>query len=95
MIRFDQIVPFYYVFSKVGLVSKYSKLSIKRPVLSNDLVWIFLKKSLLNDQVHFRKKWSYYFISWHSQFLGFIKRPGLDIWKKSLLNDQHYLFFKF
>ena len=23
------------------------------------------------------------------------KRPGLDIWKKSLLNDQHYLFFKF
>ena len=63
MIRFDQIVPFYYVFSKVGLVSKYSKLSIKRPVLSNDLVWIFPKKSLLKDQynlifVEFNKRTS-------------------------------------
>ena len=24
-----------------------------------------------------------------------IKRPGLDVWKKSLLNNQYYLFFKF
>jgi hypothetical protein len=31
----------------------------------------------------------------HSQFLVSIKRPGLDIWKKSLLNNQYYLFFKF
>ena len=28
----------------------------------------------------------------HSQFLGSIKRPDLDIWKKSLLNNQYYLF---
>ena len=31
----------------------------------------------------------------HDQSLGSIKRPGLEIWKKSLSNDQHYLFFKF
>ena len=30
----------------------------------------------------------------HSQFLVFIKQPGLDIWKKSLLNNQYYLFFQ-
>ena len=24
-----------------------------------------------------------------------IKHPAVDIWKKSLLNHQHYLFFKF
>ena len=23
-----------------------------------------------------------------------IKQPGLDIWKKYLLNDQYYFFFK-
>ena len=23
-----------------------------------------------------------------------IKRPGLDIWKKSLLKDQYYFFFQ-
>ena len=23
----------------------------------------------------------------------FIKCPGMDIWKKSLLNNQHYFFF--
>ena len=29
----------------------------------------------------------------HSQSLGSIKQPGLDIWKtKSLLNDQYYFF---
>ena len=27
------------------------------------------------------------------QFLVSIKQPGLDIWKKSLLNDQYNLFF--
>ena len=27
----------------------------------------------------------------HGQLLGFIKQPGLDIWK----NNQYYLFFKF
>ena len=28
----------------------------------------------------------------HHQFLGSIKQPGLDIRKKSLLNDQCYSF---
>ena len=41
----------------------YSKVSIKRPVLLNDLVWIFPEKSLSNDQVHLRKNWPYCFIS--------------------------------
>ena len=35
------------------------------------------------------------FQSCHCQFLGSIKQPGLDNWKKSLLNDQYYIFFKF
>ena len=30
----------------------------------------------------------------HGQFLVSIKQPGLNIWKKSLLNDQYYLCFK-
>ena len=29
----------------------------------------------------------------NGQFLVCIKQPCLDIWKKSLLNDQYYLFF--
>ena len=41
----------------------YSKVSINCPVLLNDLVWFFFKKSLLNDQVHLRKNRSYCFIS--------------------------------
>ena len=28
----------------------------------------------------------------HCQFLGSIKQPGLDNWKKSLSNNQYYLF---
>ena len=70
----------------------YFKVSIKRPVLSKDLVWIFPKKSLLNDQVHLKK------IDRPDLFMYLltvsIKRPGLDFWKKSLLNDQYYLYFK-
>ena len=41
---------------------KLLKLSIKCPVLLNDLVGIF-PKSLLNDQVHLRKNQLYWFIS--------------------------------
>ena len=76
----------------------YSKLSIKRhwscsfkrPGLN------FSKKSLLKDQVHFRKNRLYCFISGlHGQFLGSVKQPGLDIWKKTLLNNQYYLFIMF
>ena len=31
------------------------------------------------------------FQGYQGQFLGYNKWPGLDIWKKSLLNDQYYL----
>ena len=57
----------------------------------------FFKKSLLNDQVHFRKKnnRTVSFQGCHSQFMVPIKQPGLDIWKKSLLNDQYYFFSNF
>ena len=52
----------------------YSKLSIKRPGLN------FSKKSLLNDQVHLKKSdRPVLFQGCHGQFLGSIKRPGLDI----------------
>ena len=55
---------------------------------------IFSKQSLLNDQVHLRKKKyrTVLFQGHYGQFLVSIKRPGLDIWKKSLLNNQYYLF---
>ena len=33
-----------------------------------------------------------YFQGCHSQFLVSVKQPGLDIWKKSQLNNQYYLF---
>ena len=31
----------------------------------------------------------------HGQFLVSIKRSGLNIWKKSQLNNQYYIFIKF
>ena len=53
--------------------------SIKRPGLK------FSKKSLLNHQVHLKKiNCTVLFQGCHSQFLGSIKQPGLDIWKKSI-----------
>ena len=51
----------------------------------------FSKKSLLNDQVNLRKSCTVSFQGCHDQFLGSIKQPGLDIWKKSILNDQYHL----
>ena len=39
-----------------NVLSGYSKVSIKHPVLSNNLVCFFSKKTLLNNQVHLRKK---------------------------------------
>ena len=59
--------------------------SIKRPVLSNVLVWNFLKC------LYLRKIWSYCLIYVLAYCLS-IKRPGLDLLKKSVLNDQYYLF---
>jgi len=76
--------------------SMYSKLSIKGPVLLNNLVWIF-PKSLYQTTRSISEKFdcTVLFQGYHGQFLGSIKWPGLDIWKKCLLNDQYYLFFKF
>ena len=81
----------------------YIKVSIKRPVLLNDLVWLFLK-SLLNNQVHLRKNWFYCFISglprpifglylktiWSENLEKVsIKRPVLSIFKiLEAYNDQ-------
>ena len=74
-------------------LNTYSKLFIKRSVLSNDLVWIF-PKSLLNNQVHIRKKsiiCTVLFQGCHDQFLGSIKQPGLDTYLEKVyyLNDQY------
>ena len=66
--------------------SGYSKLSTKSPDLLNDLVWFFPGPS--------QKQLIVLFHGCHGQFLVSNKRPELDIWKKSLLNDQHYLFFQ-
>ena len=74
----------------------YSKVSIKRPVLLNDLVWIFQKSLyLMTRSISEKIDRTVLFQGCHGQFLVSIKWPGLDIWKKSLLNDQYYLFFKF
>ena len=74
----------------------YSKFSIKRPVLLNDLVWIFQKSLyLMTRSISEKIDRTVLFQGCHGQFLVSIKWPGLDIWKKSLLNDQYYLFFKF
>ena len=56
---------------------KYSKLSIKRPVLLNDLVWIFSKKSQLKNKVHLRKK---------SILLFHFRATMANFW--ALLNNQ-------
>ena len=57
----------------------------------------FVSNKSLDDQVHLRKKiyHTVLFQGCHCQFLGSIKQLGLDICKKSLLNDKYYLFFKF
>ena len=74
----------------------YSKVSFKLPVLLNDLVWI-IPKSLYQTTRSIAEKndRTLLFQGCHGHFLGSIKQPGLDIWKKSLLNNQYYLFFKF
>ena len=75
-------------------VSTYSKVSIKRPVLLNDLVWIF-SKSFYQTTRSISEKIDHtvLFQGPHSQFLVSIKRPGLDICKMSLLNNQYILSF--
>ena len=52
-------------------------------------------KSLVNDQVHLIKNINrtVLFQGCQGQFLVSIKPTGLDIWKKSLKNEQYYLFF--
>ena len=81
--------------SKLGILpdiyssAVYSKLSIKCLVLLNDLVWIFQEVSIKRPGPSQKKiDRTVLFQGCHSQFLGSIKRPGLDTWKKSLLNDQ-------
>ena len=71
----------------------YSKLSIKSPVLLNDLGEVFQKVS--NKPPGPKIDRAVLFQGRHGQFLVSIKRPDLDIWKKSLLNDNYYLLFKF
>ena len=78
------------------LSNMYSKVSIKHPVLLKDLVWIFPKISIKRPGPSQKKiDPTVLFQGCHGQFLVSIKLPGLDIWKKSLLNDQYYIFFKF
>ena len=48
-------------YSEFGLHN--AKVSVKRPVLLIDLVWIFSKNSLLNNQVHLKTNLLYYYIS--------------------------------
>ena len=66
-----------------------------RPVLSNDLAE-FIQKVSIKWPGPFQKKndRTDLFQGCHGQFLGSIKQPGLDIWKKYLLNDQFYLCFQ-
>ena len=69
----------------------YSKVSIKPPVLLNDLVWI-LPKSLYQTTRSISEKIdrTVLFQGHHGQYLVSIKRPGLDIWRKSLSNNQYF-----
>ena len=66
--------------------------SIKCPTLLNDLVWTFLK-GLYQTTRSIPEKIDriVLFQGYHGQFLV-SKRPGPGIWKKSLLNDQYYIF---
>ena len=58
----------------------YSKLSIKRPVLLNDLVWIF-PKSLYQTTRSISEKIDVAFQGCHGQFLVSIKQPVLSFLK--------------
>jgi hypothetical protein len=82
----DEGTTFVLVLSKYLNNPPYLKLSINRPVLLNDLVGLnFSKNSLLNDQVHLRKIDStVLYQGCQGHFLESIKRPGLDIWKKTI-----------
>ena len=74
----------------------YSMVSIKLPGLSNKLVWIFSKSLYLTTRsISENNDCTALFQGCHGQFLVSIKQPGLDIWKKSLLNNQYHLSFKF
>ena len=78
---------------KLYYVSKYSEVSIKRRVLLN--FWIFPKNLYYSTRsIPENIDRTVLFQGCHGQFLVSIKQPGLDIWKKSILNDQYYLFFK-
>ena len=63
----------------------YSKVSIKLPVLLNILFWNFLK-STISEKIY--RTFLFMYLLTVS-----IKHPGLDFLKKSLLNNQYYLFF--
>ena len=67
----------------------YSKLSIKRPVLLNDLVLIFPKTT---RSISEKNDCTVLFQSCHGQFLVSIKRPGLDIRKKCIKPPVLYFF---
>ena len=67
-----------------------SLLTIKRPVLLNDLVWIF-PKSFYQTTRSISAKMDCIVLSTYLLTVS-IKSPGVDIWKKSLLNNNYYLF---
>ena len=64
--------------------ANYSMLSIKRLVLLNVLIWIFPKKSLLNDLVYFK--------FWELQYIE--NEWSLDFLKTSLINNQSISNFR-
>ena len=70
----------------------YSEVSIKRPVHLNNLVWIF-PKSLYQMTRSISEKNDRTVLFTYLLTVS-IKRPGLDIWKKSLLNNPYYIFFQ-
>ena len=75
------------------LSTTYSKVSIMRPVLLNDLVRIF-PKSLYQTTRSISEKINrtVLFQGSHGQLLVSIKQPDLNIWKNSLLNNQYHFF---
>ena len=69
--------------------SGYSKLSTKSPDLSNDLVWFFPGSSQKQLIVLF------HFRAAMANFCALLNNLVWIFGKKSLLNEQYYLFFKF
>ena len=63
-----------------------------RPVLLNDLVRIFPKNFYQTTSEEIGR--TFLLQGRHGQFLVYIKQPGLNIWKKSLFDNQYYLFFQ-